>query len=238
MELETEAQALFEGFYGGFNRGFNPVVFGLDRPHGRDRLFPYAPGRFGTGANMAFRRATLNALGGFDEALGTGTRARGGEDLAIFISLLLTGSELAVEPAAYVFHTHRRTYPELVSQVRNYGIGLTAMYTSLVMKDRRHLTAILVRLPRALVDLNRSKNGTLTPVDGGSDMPRGLRAVQAAGMALGPLAYLASRVTAASRGSRGAAKARTSKTTDRGAPSRRHGGPMDSRRPAAVMTGS
>ena len=80
-----------------------------------DPLFPYAPGRFGAGCNMAFRRATLDALGGFDATLGTGTPAKGGEDLAIFIRHLVTGRhDRASSPRALVRHSHRRTEEEFL----------------------------------------------------------------------------------------------------------------------------
>ena len=50
---------------------------------------------------MAFRTAVLRDLGGFDEALGTGTPAQGGEDLLMFVRLLSGGGRLAYEPAAF-----------------------------------------------------------------------------------------------------------------------------------------
>ena len=96
---------------------------------------------------MAFRRSTLQRVGGFNELLGTGTAARGGEDLAIFINVLLDGGTLAFEPAALVRHAHRRTESEFMSQVFGYGVGLTAMYTALVVSDPRHLVAMLRRIP-------------------------------------------------------------------------------------------
>jgi O-antigen biosynthesis protein len=193
-ELETEAQEMFENFYGGFNRGFRSTTYGMNNPRLGDRLFPYAPGKFGTGANMAFRKETLVALGGFDEALGPGTIAKGGEELRVFITLIRSGFQLAVEPAAYVFHTHRRTHRELDAQVRDYGIGLAAMYTSLMMGDRHHVAAMLHRLPRALVQLSRSNNGTVTRTDDAPAIPKHLQVLQLAGFAIGPVAYLASRV--------------------------------------------
>ena len=71
----------------------------------------------------------LRAAGGFDEALGTGTPTRGGEDLAILIELLADGHRLAYEPAAIVHHTHRATIAELERQIHGYGVGFTAMLT-------------------------------------------------------------------------------------------------------------
>ena len=36
-------------------------------PPAEDPLFPFTAGRLGSGANMAFTRRTLDAIGGFDE---------------------------------------------------------------------------------------------------------------------------------------------------------------------------
>ena len=55
-------------------------------PASDDPLHPWAAGRFGAGANMAFRIDAARALGGFDEYLGPGTKAKGGEDIDLFVS--------------------------------------------------------------------------------------------------------------------------------------------------------
>jgi O-antigen biosynthesis protein len=81
--MEIEAQAWFEQ-YGGLSKGFERRSFELAAPPPRGGLFPYAAGAYGSGANMAFRTAALRAIGGFDPALGAGTRAQGGDDLAAF----------------------------------------------------------------------------------------------------------------------------------------------------------
>ena len=94
-ELASEPQLWFEEFYGGFSQSFRPETTSVARNSKTDELFPYAPGRFGAGCNMAFRRSTLERVGGFNELLGTGTAARGGEDLAIFINVLLDGGTLS-----------------------------------------------------------------------------------------------------------------------------------------------
>ena len=108
IELDTEPQLWFEEYYGGFSQSFRRSTVSLARTRG-DPLFPYAPGRFGAGCNMAFRRTTLEALHGFDTTLGIGTPAKGGEDLAIFIALITTGGTMGFEPTALVRHSHRRS---------------------------------------------------------------------------------------------------------------------------------
>ena len=49
LELDTPAQLLFEQF-GGFGKGFQRRSFDLAPNHPPDALFPYAAGRFGSGA--------------------------------------------------------------------------------------------------------------------------------------------------------------------------------------------
>jgi GT2 family glycosyltransferase len=119
-ELETRSQELFEQ-YGGFGRGFKRRWYRAPRNsvagvHG-------GTGKFGTGANMAFRRSVFDAIGGFDPALDVGTPANGGGDLEMFFRLLKSGHTLVYEPAAIVRHRHRRSYSELRTQIANNGVG-------------------------------------------------------------------------------------------------------------------
>jgi hypothetical protein len=189
-ELATEPQLWFEEFYGGFSQSFQPAITSVLRDGESDELFPYAPGRFGAGCNMAFRRSTLERMGGFNTSLGTGTPARGGEDLAMFVGVLLQGGTLAFEPAALVRHSHRRTEAEFMSQVFGYGVGLMAMYTALIVSEPRHLVEMLRRIPAGVRLLTRpaqSRSPSLTP-----SYPRRARVRQLLGMAYGPLAYLRS----------------------------------------------
>jgi glycosyltransferase involved in cell wall biosynthesis len=120
-ELDTPAQMMFES-YGGFGRGVNRTVFlAEDRDHVAAR---YAgAGRFGTGANMAFRREFFERHGGFDPALDVGTPTNGGGDLEMFFRVLKEGHALVYEPRAIVRHRHRRDYRELRIQIENNGIG-------------------------------------------------------------------------------------------------------------------
>ncbi len=167
-ELETPAQIWFERYYGGFGgiRTFEPVTLQSDqrRPRIFDRSrilvrntggenirhFPiYGVGAYLAGANMAFRKSALERIGGFDVVLGTGTPARGGDDLAVIISLLWAGGRIGYEPAAYVYHRHRRELEELLQQMEGNGLGYTAMLTALVRNDPRHLVGIASQLPAA-----------------------------------------------------------------------------------------
>jgi cellulose synthase/poly-beta-1,6-N-acetylglucosamine synthase-like glycosyltransferase len=194
LELDTEPQLWFEEFYGGFSRSFQSEVLSLEAMRGTDELFPYAPGRFGAGCNMAFRRPVLDRLGGFDTTLGVGTPARGGEDLAMFFGLVATGATVAFEPGAVVRHSHRRTEAEFLRQVRSYGTGLTAMYTAMVVHEPRHLVEMLRRVPAGIRLLTRPRATRSTSRAPG--YPRRTLAYQVLGMAYGPFAYARSAARA------------------------------------------
>jgi GT2 family glycosyltransferase len=185
-ELDTQPQLWFEEYYGGFTQSFERSTVSLARTSG-DALFPYAPGRFGAGCNMAFRRGVLEDLGGFDPSLGTGTPARGGEDLAIFIRLLTSGGTVGFEPRAVVRHSHRRSEGEFLAQVHSYGVGLGAMYTSLVVSDPSTIRELARRVPAGVRLVLRPGNGRAP--SSVPTYPRRALAWQLGGMALGPLAY-------------------------------------------------
>lgn len=123
-ELDTPAQMLFER-YGGFGRGFRRAVYRAENGGDAVRLYG-GTGRFGTGANMAFRRRFFERHGVFDPALDVGTPANGGGDLEMFLRVLRHGHALVYEPSAIVRHRHRRSYQELRTQITNNGIGFYA----------------------------------------------------------------------------------------------------------------
>lgn len=189
-EVETRAQELLEQ-YGGFDRGFLPRRFDLHDHHPGDPLFPLATGRIGSGANMAFETALLRRLGGFDDALGAGTIARGGDDLQGMLAVLMAGRAIAYEPSAIVWHWHRREYAGLLTQTRNYGIGLGAYLTSALLRHPALLGTALRRswpAVRHVVDRSSSKN-----VRKAGDFPRELERAERLGIVLGPWHYLRSR---------------------------------------------
>jgi len=125
-ELDTPAQLLFEK-YGGFGRGFKRWVYRVDAEAGQSAGKLYGgTGRFGTGANMAFRRRFFETEGFFDPALDVGTPSNGGGDLEMFFRVLKAGAALVYEPAAMVRHRHRRDYASLKKQIANNGIGFYA----------------------------------------------------------------------------------------------------------------
>jgi len=138
FELETPAQILFERS-GGFGRGFDHQSWRLGTTTGRRGAMHLGAGRFGTGANMAFRRSVFSSIGDFDVALGAGTPTEGGEDLDMFFRVLEKGYTLVYEPRAVVRHVHRRDLDGLRRQLEGHGVGLYAYFvrSALMFPNRR-----------------------------------------------------------------------------------------------------
>lgn len=187
--LETRAQLWFEEYFGGFSRWFWPMSSRLEH-HPDDQMFPFAPGRYAAGANMAFRREALERAGGFPRELGTGTPALGGEDLAIFLELASLGSTIGFEPRAVVRHHHRRQEADFRRQVFGYGAGLTAMYTRFVLRHPRQLPSMLALVGVGVSQLKASR--TMRAPTEKPSFPPSLRLVELAGLLYGPIAYFRS----------------------------------------------
>ncbi|MER7480475.1 glycosyltransferase [Streptomyces sp. NPDC126510] len=201
--LTTPAQVLLES-HGGFAKGFTPRTYDPAHPPGDEPLFPFTAGRFGSGANMAFRTAVLRSVGGFDPATGAGTAARGGDDLYGFVRVLAQGHRLRYTPYALVWHHHRETWRDLETQAYGYGAGLTAYLTAVLVNRPALLPAFLARLPRGLahartltaVRATDGADGAGTPGDHDArthPWPRRLSRLQRRGMLYGPAGYLKAR---------------------------------------------
>lgn len=189
--LERPTERWFEGF-GGLQRGFEARLFSLDDPPAAEPLFPFVPGALGSGRSMAFRRRTLLELGGFDEALGPPTPTLAGEDIEALLRVLLAGNQVVHEPAALVRHAHPRDYAMLRRRMWGYGLGLSACVTRSVLHRPRLLGTLLRRAPRAVafaVSPRSPKNEHRQ-----ADYPRELIWLELAGLAIGPLAYVRSRL--------------------------------------------
>jgi len=187
-ELETEPQLWFEEFYGGFTRQYMPKTWSAALVGDSDPLFPYAAGHYGAGCNMALRRTSLERYGTFNVNLGIGTKSRGAEDLEVFMKVILGGGTVAFEPTAIVRHTHRETIDDFMKQVRGYGTGLSAMYTSFILDDPRHAWEIMKRLPQGIKLLVHA--GEQRSPSERTCYPRRTQMEQFLGLAYGPFAYL------------------------------------------------
>ncbi|WP_441248987.1 glycosyltransferase family 2 protein [Kitasatospora sp. McL0602] len=147
-ELETEAQAVLER-YSGYARGFTARSWSLQE-YPDDPLLRFSVGRFGTGANMAFRTELLRAVGGFDPATGAGTPAHGGEELLAFFRVLGAGHTIAYQPEAIVWHPSPRTAEDLAQHVFGFGAGFGAYLTAAVTHQPAVLAELVRRLPRGV----------------------------------------------------------------------------------------
>jgi glycosyltransferase involved in cell wall biosynthesis len=188
-ELETRAQLLVEQV-GGYGRGFTRQVYtsGMLAP---GPLFPFTAGRFGSGANMAFRADWLTANGGFDPATGAGSPARGGDDLTAFLKVIIDGGTLVYEPAAIVRHWHRRDYDGMRRQAFGYGMGLGAYLAASVRERPALFGSMLRRSAPALRHLLSA--GSVKNAGRDESFPRELIWRERAGIVAGPLAYAVSR---------------------------------------------
>ena len=189
-ELETREQLWTEDGLG-FTKGYEPRLFDMADHRHESPLYPYAAGVLGSGANMAFRTSYLREVGGFDSCLGTGSMARGGDDLAAFHEVIMHGHQLAYAPSAIIRHFHNKTYDSVKRQMSGYGVGLTA-----------YLTSAVVHRPTSLFTIARRAVGGVAHMVGPSsakvqnmptDYPSELVWAERRGMLLGPIAYARTR---------------------------------------------
>ncbi len=182
-ELVTKAQRLFE-LYGGLGRGRQR------REASREwfdsfRTYAVPTWTLGATANAAFRASLFRdpEIGMLPEELGPGTPSGVGEDTYLFYRTLKRGYTIVYEPAAFVWHDHRRQLSELRSLIYNYSKGHVAyhLFTLLRDGDLRSLRHLLLSLPG--YHLRRAaKRLTLA-----SRYPLWLTLVEVAGNLAGPL---------------------------------------------------
>jgi GT2 family glycosyltransferase len=189
-ELQTPAQVALES-HGHFSKGFQQRVFDLGSHRPDDPLFPFTAGRLGSGANMSFDRDALRDIGGFDAAIGTGTVARGGDDLAAFFAVIAAGHRLVYQPAALVWHRHKRDLESLANQAYGYGVGLGAYLTSALANHPATIGKALYRAPAGLAYAFRSDSPRNAHLQG--TWPNELVWIERRGLAFGPIAYGISR---------------------------------------------
>ena len=188
--LHTPAEHYFDARVSWASR-CEPQVYDQTPPD-NDALYPYAPGLFGTGAGMAFRTEVMRELGGFDEALGAGTRTGGGEDLDAFVRILLTGHALAYEPGSVVWHHHRSDLDALRRQMYFYGSGLTAFVAKHLLQ-RSTRAGLLRRIPRGVAKMISVPKTTKVAADPAGVPTRALLIREFRGMAMGPVLYVRAR---------------------------------------------
>ena len=183
-QLENAAQLYFH-LREGWGTECERRIFDLAENRDESPLYPYSPGIFGAGANFALSRTVLKELGGFDEALGAGTASGGGEDLDMFMRVILAGHRIVYEPSAIVSHVHRTDLAELTRQMKAYGSGLTAALTATVVKSRRARLEIPLRVARGMLRLFTLNDR----VKDNPTLPPGLMRQELIGMLWGPWLY-------------------------------------------------
>ena len=90
------------------------------------------PYDFGHGANMAWRRAALCDIGGFDERMGPGGPLRAAEDKDAFWRATRAGWVGVHEPDLLVTHLQWRSTAGSLRAVFGYGIGVGALATKAI----------------------------------------------------------------------------------------------------------
>lgn len=93
-------------------------------------------GVIGHSANLGMHRAVLAAVGGFDEAMGPGSRWPAGEDPDLLDRVLATGAHGWYEPGAAAYHEHWRRARQYIVLQHRYGIGSGARLAKLARIDR------------------------------------------------------------------------------------------------------
>jgi GT2 family glycosyltransferase len=189
MEMETIEQHWF-GQYGGYGKGFERRIFDKKEHHPQVPLFPYTAGKLGTGANLAVRADFFKKIGGFDPALGAGTAAKGGEDLALFFQIMHRGYTLVYEPRALLYHPDCRDYQGLCQQMYSYGAGLTAYLTRTLLNHPQLIFDLITKIPYSIYFIfnkHSPKNSKKS-----INYPKELTRLELKGMCYGPPGYLLS----------------------------------------------
>ena len=148
--LETRAERYFDARYS-WGTAFEARRYDLTTFRDPSALYPFKAGIFGTGANFAVRREVVSKLGGFDSLLGVGAPGKGGEDLDMFVRIILAGHRLSYLPAALVWHQHRVDDHALAKQVHAYGYGLGAYLAKRLITREMPITVLAQSIGQSAV---------------------------------------------------------------------------------------
>jgi glycosyltransferase involved in cell wall biosynthesis len=184
--LDTGCQRYFDSRYS-WGEAFEPRRYDLVSHRHPSRLYPFSAGIFGTGANFAVRRSAIRSIGDFDPLLGAGSPGRGGEDLDMFLRVILAGGRICYLPSALVWHRHRADTQSLGEQIYSYGYGLGA-YLAKHLLNRQMSATVLgrgVRQVGTVVDRMRMATQESQLRAGG----RRLGLTEARGVIAGALCY-------------------------------------------------
>jgi GT2 family glycosyltransferase len=186
-QLETSVQAFFDARVG-WGKLQARRLYDLGEHRSADPRFPYFTGLLGTGANFALTRSAFERIGPFDEILGAGSAAHGGEDLDYFLRILLAHGRIAYEPAAVVWHVHRDDPRAMARQLYGYGSGLTAFMCKYLLRRETRWALI-----RHLLRASAVFAATAHQAYDSASLPLRTQLSEIYGMAAGPVLYLGSR---------------------------------------------
>jgi glycosyltransferase involved in cell wall biosynthesis len=139
-EIETTAQNDFER-YGGMSKGCTSYTIRACELNTCTRFWA---SNWGVGTNMAFRRATFEAIGSFEVALDVGTPTNGAGDIEFLYRTVSAGYALHYEPAAMIRHLHRRDAASLKRQIYNNGRSFVA-YLMTIARKQPHMRGAMLR---------------------------------------------------------------------------------------------
>jgi glycosyltransferase involved in cell wall biosynthesis len=185
QELETRAQILFEFDLGGMTQSLERRTIRRSRATARDLLWASS---FAVGTNMAYRRSVFEGERAFDPALDVGTPTGSGGDLEMCHRLVANGHTMVYEPAALVWHIHRRTLLGLQRQLYANGTGFGSY---LLTCARNGTVGRLAILRFALVEW--LWGWILKRLVRPHGLPRRLVLAELRGAIRSPFAYLAAR---------------------------------------------
>jgi O-antigen biosynthesis protein len=157
--LDTGAERYFDSRYS-WAEVFEPRRYDLTTHRHPSSLYPFSAGIFGTGANFAVRRSALARLGDFDPLLGAGSPGRGGEDLDMFLRVILAGGRICYLPSALIWHRHRADMQALGEQIYSYGYGLGAYVAKYLLNRQLRPTMLRHGLGQVGMVVSRMRRAT------------------------------------------------------------------------------
>lgn len=124
-----------------FHRGWKAISY-----HGSTgtRWSPLDIWRVGVGGTMAWRRAVLDQIKGFDPALGAGTPPGSCEDIDALRRALVQGATIHYQPTALVWHKHPEYMTDLELMFQRYSITLGAHAMKMVIEEKRWLAIVYI----------------------------------------------------------------------------------------------
>lgn len=163
-DIVDGAVAVFEkhpeiGFCGGrimlFDVADHPIT--IDERDTPAQIAPYtfaSPGMM-HGANMAFRRSTLEKSGGFDPMLGAGTKFPC-EDIDAMAAAMWAGFPGRFDPSFSVFHHHGRKEADVPALQKSYSHGRGAYFTKFLLRRDTRMAYFKGWASRITNDISRT----------------------------------------------------------------------------------